>query len=69
MELVCPADKSNEAEQVMIEIERRAVDLDGTITGEHGIGYKLRDRVIYELGREHDRHDAQGKQPAISQDR
>lgn len=29
-----------------------AVELDGTVTGEHGIGLKLRDRLVNEFGEE-----------------
>jgi glycolate oxidase len=34
------------------EILRAAVDLGGTITGEHGVGYAKRDFLEYEQGRE-----------------
>ena len=38
------------AEQAVAEILRAAVDLGGTITGEHGVGLAKRDFLEYELG-------------------
>lgn len=34
----------------MLEVERLGIEMDGTITGEHGIGLEKRDRLVDELG-------------------
>jgi glycolate oxidase len=41
-----------EAEAAAGEVLRTAVDLGGTITGEHGVGYSKRDYLVYEQGPE-----------------
>ena len=38
------------AELVILETRRRGYEMDGTITGEHGIGLTLRDLLTEELG-------------------
>lgn len=38
------------AEKIVLEVERLGIEMDGTITGEHGIGLEKRDRLIDELG-------------------
>lgn len=38
------------AEKIIADTQRRGVDLEGTVTGEHGIGLNLRDMLVYELG-------------------
>lgn len=48
--IVCSKSEKEIAEQIIDHIQRRAVQLEGTITGEHGIGLKLRDMLLYELG-------------------
>lgn len=45
----------NEAEkekafQIALEVEQLGIQVDGTITGEHGIGLEKRDRLVDELG-------------------
>ena len=37
-------------EELLTWIQKRAIELEGTVTGEHGIGLKLRDRLIDEVG-------------------
>lgn len=34
----------------MTAVQRYAVDLDGTVSGEHGLGLGYRDQLEYELG-------------------
>ena len=36
----------------MDKLRRRGLELEGTITGEHGIGLKLRDMLVEEAGQE-----------------
>lgn len=48
--IVCPASMREIAEKTMLFIQRRAVQLEGTITGEHGVGLNLRDLLPHELG-------------------
>ena len=50
--IVCPEDQRAIGEQVITWVQRRAVQLEGTVTGEHGIGLKLRDALINEVGEE-----------------
>lgn len=38
------------AERIIADVQRRGVQMDGTVTGEHGIGLNLRDMLVYELG-------------------
>ena len=38
------------AEKIIADIQRRGVEMEGTITGEHGIGLNLRDMLQVELG-------------------
>ena len=46
------AAEKEKARQIILETQRMAVDLDGTVSGEHGIGIEYRDQVVYELGEE-----------------
>ena len=48
--IVCPAEDKEKTEQVLVEVQRVALSLDGTITGEHGVGLKLRDMLVEEVG-------------------
>lgn len=50
--IVCPAEDREKAEQVLVEVQRLALRLDGTITGEHGVGLKLRGMLLEEVGEE-----------------
>lgn len=48
--VVCPGKEEEKAMRIIEEIQRRAIFLEGTITGEHGIGLKWRDLLVEELG-------------------
>ena len=50
--IVCPEGDRDKGEEILGWVQRRAVELEGTITGEHGIGLKLRDGLINEVGPE-----------------
>lgn len=50
MAIVCPAEDKERAEQVLVEVQRLALRLEGTITGEHGVGLKLRGMLVEEVG-------------------
>jgi D-lactate dehydrogenase (cytochrome) len=50
--IVCPQSAKAEVEQLLAKIQRLALELEGTITGEHGIGLKLRDLLNEEVGTE-----------------
>jgi glycolate oxidase len=45
-------DERPRVDEAVAEILRAAVDLGGTITGEHGVGYAKRDFLAYEQGAE-----------------
>ncbi len=42
--------EKDKAERIVLEVERLGIEMDGTITGEHGIGLEKRDRLVDELG-------------------
>jgi len=44
------ANEEMKARKIISDIQKQSVDLDGTVTGEHGIGLEFRDQVVYELG-------------------
>jgi D-lactate dehydrogenase (cytochrome) len=46
----CPPEKRALGEQLIRDIQRRALRMEGTITGEHGIGLSLRDMLKEEVG-------------------
>ncbi|KAF2737013.1 FAD-binding domain-containing protein [Polyplosphaeria fusca] len=48
--VVCPKEEKGEAEKILAKIQKLALELDGTITGEHGVGLKLRDLLTEEVG-------------------
>ncbi|KAI9699490.1 MAG: D-lactate ferricytochrome c oxidoreductase [Candelina mexicana] len=48
--IVCPKTQEDSAQRIIARIQRRAIELEGTITGEHGIGLKLRDLLVEEIG-------------------
>lgn len=48
--LVCAEGDKEKAERVLVEVQRLALRLEGTITGEHGVGMKLRDMLVEEVG-------------------
>ena len=37
---------------IITRIQKRSVELEGTITGEHGVGLGLRDMLVQEVGEE-----------------
>jgi len=43
------ADKEK-ARKIIHDVQKRAIELEGTITGEHGIGLEYRDMLVNELG-------------------
>lgn len=50
--IICPAADRPAVEAVLRRITQLALSLEGTITGEHGVGLKLRDGLEEEVGRE-----------------
>ncbi|KAF1941345.1 FAD-binding domain-containing protein [Clathrospora elynae] len=48
--IICPASDKSQAEAVLLQIARLALGLEGTVTGEHGVGLKLRDALEEEVG-------------------
>ncbi|KAL9611909.1 MAG: hypothetical protein Q9167_003462 [Letrouitia subvulpina] len=50
--IVCPEDRKDDGERVISWLRKRAIELEGTVTGEHGIGLKLKDSLVDELGKE-----------------
>jgi D-lactate dehydrogenase (cytochrome) len=38
------------AREIITAVQKMAVEMEGTVTGEHGIGLEYRDMVVYELG-------------------
>ncbi|KAF2830848.1 hypothetical protein CC86DRAFT_316468 [Ophiobolus disseminans] len=48
--IVCPAKDKAAAEAVLRKVARLALSLEGTVTGEHGVGLKLRDALQEEVG-------------------
>lgn len=47
---MCPKEDKEKVEKLLVQVQRLALELDGTITGEHGIGLKLRDMLVEEVG-------------------
>jgi D-lactate dehydrogenase (cytochrome) len=48
--IICPAGDRRAAEAVLRDVARLALSLDGTVTGEHGVGLELRDALEEEVG-------------------
>ncbi|KAF2801652.1 putative D-lactate protein [Mytilinidion resinicola] len=48
--VVCAEKDRGEAEILLNKVRRRALRLEGTITGEHGVGLELRDLLVEEVG-------------------
>jgi D-lactate dehydrogenase (cytochrome) len=46
----CPQDRKEKGEELIRDVQRRALRMEGTITGEHGIGLSLRDMLVEEVG-------------------
>nr|POE79581.1 d-lactate dehydrogenase [cytochrome], mitochondrial [Quercus suber] len=44
------AQEKEKARTLISDIQDMSVDMDGTVSGEHGIGLEYRDKVVYELG-------------------
>jgi D-lactate dehydrogenase (cytochrome) len=50
--IVCPQQHYNAAMNALLDVARLALKLEGTVTGEHGVGLKLRDALVEEVGSE-----------------
>lgn len=50
--IICPAADKPRVDGVLREVARLALSLEGTITGEHGVGLKQRDALVDEVGAE-----------------
>ena len=48
--IICPKDQEDLANSIIARLQRRAIELEGTVTGEHGVGLKLRDMLVEEVG-------------------
>lgn len=48
--IVCPASDKAPVEAVLRKVATLALSLEGTVTGEHGVGLKLRDALVEEVG-------------------
>ncbi|KAI4119900.1 MAG: hypothetical protein LQ345_000158 [Seirophora villosa] len=48
--IICPQAEEAKAWKVIESVQKRAIQLEGTVTGEHGIGLKLRDMLVEEVG-------------------
>jgi FAD/FMN-containing dehydrogenase len=48
--IICPAEDKAAAEAVLAKIASLALRLEGTVTGEHGVGLKLREALLEEVG-------------------
>lgn len=49
--VICPKEDIQKAEEALGKIASLALSLDGTVTGEHGVGLKLRDALVKEVGK------------------
>ena len=48
--VVCTEDQRPAAEKLVETVQERSLQLEGTITGEHGVGLHLRDLLVKEVG-------------------
>ncbi|KAJ4347433.1 D-lactate ferricytochrome c oxidoreductase [Ascochyta clinopodiicola] len=48
--IICPAADKSRVDEVLREVARLALRLEGTVTGEHGVGLKQRDALAEEVG-------------------
>lgn len=48
--VICPPEHKHQAREIITWVQRLAIDMDGTVTGEHGIGLEFRDAMVEELG-------------------
>jgi D-lactate dehydrogenase (cytochrome) len=44
------AKDKEKARRIIATVQRRAIEMEGTITGEHGIGLEYRDMLVHENG-------------------
>jgi D-lactate dehydrogenase (cytochrome) len=44
------ADEEKKASKIISATQKQSVNLEGTVTGEHGIDLEFRDQIVYELG-------------------
>ncbi|KAL9039285.1 MAG: hypothetical protein Q9214_004939 [Letrouitia sp. 1 TL-2023] len=50
--IMCPERRKDDGEKIISWVQKRAIELEGTVTGEHGIGLKLKDSLVDEVGTE-----------------
>lgn len=50
--IICPAADKPKVDEVLRKVARLALRLEGTVTGEHGVGLKQRDALVDEVGLE-----------------
>ena len=48
--IICPAADKPRVDELLQKVARLALSLEGTITGEHGVGLKQRDALVDEIG-------------------
>lgn len=48
--IVCPAEDKAKVDRVLRKVASLALSLEGTVTGEHGVGLKLREALAEEVG-------------------
>lgn len=48
--IICPASDKPRVDEVLKKVARLALSLEGTVTGEHGVGLKQRDALVDEVG-------------------
>ncbi|KAJ4371161.1 hypothetical protein N0V83_004377 [Neocucurbitaria cava] len=48
--IICPEKDREAVEKVLMQVVKLALRLEGTVTGEHGVGLKLRDALEEEVG-------------------
>lgn len=48
--IICPAADKPKVDKVLKKVARLALSLEGTVTGEHGVGLKQRDALVDEVG-------------------
>jgi D-lactate dehydrogenase (cytochrome) len=46
----CPQDEKEIGDELIKDVQKRALRMEGTITGEHGIGLSLRTMLVEEVG-------------------
>lgn len=48
--MIFPEEQKQQAREIITWVQRLAIDMDGTVTGEHGIGLEFRDAMVEEIG-------------------